>query len=109
MPLSHIEISLLAAGFNAAPNNIHSLPGREWYASGPNIATVKHAEEIRVIDGHLSVWTTKYYQRPDNTFNFHISGVVAEIDSMEGLKKYCQDNGRVSGPGLPPFANDSWD
>lgn len=92
---------MLAAGYCASPNNIHGLPGREWYAMGPGLPTVKHGQEIRVIDGSLSVWTTKYYDRPDNTFKFHISGIVETFDSLQSLIHWCKANGRTSEPGLP--------
>ena len=94
---------MLKNGFFASPNNIHSLPGQEWYAGSRGIPTVKFGQEIRLIDGNLSIWTTKYYQRPDNTFMFSISGIVAELDSFDSLIDYCKANGRISEPGLPAY------
>jgi hypothetical protein len=92
---------LLSAGYVKSPNNIHSLPGDGWYASGPGKVTVKFGEEIRLVSGKLQIWTTKYYQRPDNTFIFPISGIVAEPANLGDMLMYCAQNGRISEPGLP--------
>lgn len=100
MPITNLD--LRSAGFAAAPNNIHSLPGQGWYACGPAIPTVGFSQEIRLIDGALSVWTTKYYKRPDSTFNFSISGIVTELSSLEDLRNYCDSFGRLSQGGIGP-------
>ena len=66
---------LFNAGYCKAPNNIHSLPGDRWYAQGPGLPEPKKDQELRLINGHLSIWTTKYYERPDRSgFVFPISG-----------------------------------
>jgi len=98
---------LLSIGYNASPNNIHSLPGNEWSAGSAGMARTKHNEEIRLIDGKLSVWTTKYYQRPDSTFMFSISGIVTELDSIEEMLSYCNNSGTKT-VALPAYCN-SWD
>lgn len=95
---------MFKAGYCKAPNNIWGLPGNEWYAMGPNTPTVKHNEEIRLIDGEISIWTTRYYERPDGShFMFHISGVVEHISTLEDLKQYCLEHGRISEPGLSAY------
>jgi len=95
---------MFAAGYCKSPNNIWGLPGNEWYAMSSGVPTVSHSEEIRLIDGKIEIWTTKYYNRPDGSgFNFHISGIVEHIEDLQALKNYCLNNGRISEPGLPAF------
>lgn len=102
---------MLSAGFVKSPNNIHSLPGDEWYACGPGKVTVKIGEELRVIDGKVSIWTTKYYDRPDGSgFMFHISGIVAEFEGLDKLLEHCSVHGRISTGGIGPSSvYNMWD
>lgn len=91
---------MLNAGYVAGPNNINSLPGQEWYPSGMGILQPISGHEIRLIDRHISIWTTKYYQRPDNCFMFSISGIVIEFDSIEDMTSYLKINGNASEGGV---------
>jgi hypothetical protein len=95
---------LMSKGYVIAVNNIHSLPGEGWYAAGSGKPTAKFGEEIRLIDGQLSVWKTKYYKRPDGSgFIFPISGIVEEFSDFEEMVQYLKMNGRISEPGLPAY------
>jgi hypothetical protein len=90
------------AGYCKSPNNIHNLPGDGWYAQGPGKPQPIRSQEIRMIDGKLSVWATKYYNRPDGSgFMFSISGIVAEFENIEEMQAWCLINGMTSEPGLP--------
>lgn len=99
---------LLSINYAASPNNIHGLPGSEWNGASAGMACTKHSEHIRLIDGKLSIWTTKYYKRPDGSgFMFSISGIVTELSNIDEMIAYCNKSGKKTAA-LPAYAN-SWD
>jgi hypothetical protein len=77
-----ISEQLLAAGFNASPNNIHSLPGKEWSANS-GLMTVEFGFEIRVIEDMIYILKLVVTPRPGTTFVDYSHAVIIRFTTVD--------------------------
>lgn len=97
------------AGYCASPNNIFSLPGRNWYPQYRYAPRVQRDTEIRLVDGELQLWTSKAYPRGDG-FVFYISGIVTTFTGIEDFKNYIALYGITTAElEAEPGYNGPWD
>ena len=58
------EKQALKSGYVKSPNNIHSLPGHEWYAGGPDIPEIRSCgATVRIENSNkrpVALYTTTY-------------------------------------------------
>jgi hypothetical protein len=107
--LTAIEADLVKSGYFKSPNNIYSLPGAGWYASGPGLPSVaQYNDEIRFADNRLSVVRTTHSGEPYTSSYRNHHQTLAEFSSVAELVEWLKVNGKLSEPGLPAFSN-SWD
>lgn len=100
---SSIELELLKKGYVVSPNNIHSFPGRGWYAGRPNLPELElpFLTELRCVDNQLVIYTKRYYNLGKASIGvYSISGEFKRYNTIE---QYFQDCNKVSSPGLPAF------
>jgi hypothetical protein len=73
------------AGFSVSPNNIHSLPGREWSAMS-GVSTVGFGFEIREIEGAIYILKLVVTPRAGTTFVDYSHSFVAQFKTVAEFK-----------------------
>ena len=105
--MTDIEGDLVGAGYVRSSNNIHSLPGSLWYASGPGLPSPSSSEEIQVVEGAINILLPKFVGIPYVKGHFEMQ-TMATFTTVSDMQEWLRANRELSQPGLPAFSN-SWD
>jgi hypothetical protein len=105
--LNRLERELFAAHWVKSPNNIHSLPGSLWYASGPNIKAMPTDLEALVQRDRIRIFRMKFFGEPYTRRSFWDTITVEVFDNVTDFLAWVEKNG-IYNSALPAGAN-VWD
>ena len=80
-----ITQELIANGFTVNPNNIHSLPGREFSAGSAGQKTIAFGYQIRVIEELIYILKEHVTPKKDSSFVEFSHSVVRTHTTVNGL------------------------
>jgi hypothetical protein len=92
----------LTNNFQTSPNNIHSLPGKEWRRCVVGLPMVPHNQQIREIEGVIYIFQDVLTTREEGFIKIsHF--VVEKFNTVESLLRSKHFTRKVEGAYSPTF------